>query len=61
MRIGIAILLDPGMPEPELFPFPVVGDPGSDNFLGLFYQVDVDALETWAKTTKFMSGSLGDL
>ena len=57
MRIGIEKLLDANMPEPELSPFPVAGDLGSDNCLGLFYRVEVDALETWAKNSNFMSGS----
>ena len=57
MRIGIEVLPDPDMPEPELTPWP--GDDGSDNFLGLFYLMDVEALEEWAKVTNFMMGVLG--
>ena len=49
MRIGIEILLNLDMPEPELSAFPVAGDPRWDNCLGLFYRVDVDALKTRAK------------
>ena len=59
MRIGIEIPLDPDMTEPELSPSPVAGDPGSDNCLGLFYCVDVEALETCGDDTNFLSGSLG--
>ena len=59
MRMGIEILLDPDMPEPELTPSPVAGDHGSDNFSGLFYRVDVEALEEWANVTNFMMGGLG--
>ena len=59
MRIGIEIPVDPDMTEPELTPSPVAGDDGSDNFLGLFYRVDVEALEEWAKLTSFMMGGLG--
>ena len=35
MRIGIEILPEPDMPEPELTSSPVAGDDGSDNFLAL--------------------------
>ena len=59
MKIGIEIPLDPDMPEPELTPSPVAGDDGSDKFLKLFYRIDVEALEKWAKVTKFMMGGLG--
>ena len=59
MRIGIEFRLDPDMPEPELTPSPVAGDHGSDNFLGLFYRVDVKALEEWANVTNFLMGGLG--
>ena len=31
-RIGIEILVDPGMPEPELIPSLVAGDVGSHKF-----------------------------
>ena len=59
MTIGIEILLDPDMPEPVLTRSPVAGDDGSDNFLGLFYQVDAEAVEEWAHVTNFMMGGLG--
>ena len=36
MRIGIEILLDPKMPEPELTPSTVAGNDGFHKFLGLF-------------------------
>ena len=58
-RIGIEIYLDPDMPEPKLSLSLVAGDPGSDSCLGLFYRVDLDALETWAKKINFLSGSFG--
>ena len=45
MRIGMAIPLDPDLPEPEPALFPVARVDGSDNFLGVFYRVDVEALE----------------
>ena len=57
--IEIEVSLDPDMLDPELFPSPVAGDPGSDTCMGLFYRVDVEALETWANSTIFMSWSLG--
>ena len=59
MRIGIEISLDPDMPEPQLSRSPLAGDQGSDNCLGLFCWVNVNALKTWAKVTKFMYGSFG--
>ena len=51
MRIGIETSLDPNMPEFELSPSPVAGGPGSDYSLGLYYRVDGNELETWAKNT----------
>ena len=59
IRMGIEIPLNPDMPEPELTPSPVAGDDGSENFLGLFYRVDVEALEEWANLTNFLMGGLG--
>ena len=59
MRIGIQIPLYPDKPEPELTRSTVAGDHESDNFLGPFYRVDVEALEEWAKVTNFMIGGLG--
>ena len=60
MRIGIEVPLDPDMPEPELSPSPVAGDDdGSDNFVGLFYRVDVETLEEWATVTIFKMDGLG--
>ena len=59
MRIGIEIPLDPDMPDSELTRSAVAEDHGSDNFLGLFYRVDVEALEEWANVTNFMMGRLG--
>ena len=59
MKIGIEIPLETDMPLPELIPSPVAGDDGSDNFLGLFYRVDLEALEEWANVTNFVMGALG--
>ena len=47
------------MPEHEFYSSPVVGDSESDKLLGLFYRVDVEALEGWSNVTHFMIGSLG--
>ena len=58
MRIGIEILPNPDMPEPELTPSPVAGDDGFDNFWCLFYRVYLEALEEWANATNFMMGRL---
>ena len=46
------------MPQTELSPSPVAWDPGSDEFLGVFYRVDVETLVEWADITNFMMGSL---
>ena len=48
-RSGIDIPLDRDMPEPQLSRSPVAGHPCSDNCLGLFNRVDVDAPQTWAQ------------
>ena len=58
MRSEIESLLDPNMPEPELSPSAVAGDPSTDKCFELFYGVDVDPLENWAKNTNFMAGRL---
>ena len=56
IRIGIEFPPDPGVPEPELTFSPVAGVDRSDNFLGLFHRVDVEAPEEWANVTIFMMG-----
>ena len=40
-------------------PSPVVPDEDHDNFLGLYYRVDVEPLDEWATVTSFMRGSIG--
>ena len=40
-------------------PSPVAPDEDNDNFLGLYYRVDVEALDEWAPVTIFMRGSIG--
>ena len=60
-RLGIEIPL--GLPEhmlqQEMTPSPVAPGEDHDNFLGLFYRVDVEALDEWASVTNFMRGSMG--
>ena len=59
--LGIEILL--GLPEhmrqQEMTPSPVAPDEDHDNFLGLYYRVDVEALDERATVTSFMRGSIG--
>ena len=59
-RLGIEILLGlpEHMPQQEMTPSPVAPDEDNDNFLGLCYRVDVEALDEWAKVTIFMRGSI---
>ena len=45
IRIGIGNPLDPDISDPKLILSPVAGNHGFDNFLGLFYRVDLMALE----------------
>ena len=45
------------MPQ-EMTPSPVAPDEDHDNFLGLYYRVDVEALDEWATVTSFMRGSI---
>ena len=59
MRIGIGNSLAPDMPEPALTPSPVAGDDGTDNFLGLFSRVGLEAPEERANVTNLMMGGLG--
>ena len=40
-------------------PSPVAPNENDDNFLGLFYRVDVESSNGWATVTQFMGGSLG--
>ena len=60
-RFGIEIPLRPPehMPQQEMTPSPVATDENNVNFLGLYYQLDVEALEEWATVTSFMRGSIG--
>ena len=59
-RLGIEISLGlpEHMPQPEMTPSPVATDEEHDNFLGLYYRVDVEAWDEWATVTSFMRGSI---
>ena len=60
-RVGIEIPLGlpEHMPQQEMLPSPVAPDEDHDNFLGLYYRVDVEELDEWATVTSFMRGSVG--
>ena len=60
-RMGIEnpLGLPEHMPQEEMTLSPVVPDEDQDHFLGLYYRVDVEALDEWAKVTSFMRGSIG--
>ena len=60
-RLGIEILLSlpEHMPKAEMTPSPVAPDEDHANFVGLYYRVDVEALDEWATVTNFLSGSIG--
>ena len=47
------------MPLQEMAPSPVPPDEDNDNFLGLYYRVDIEALKDWATVTSFLKGSIG--
>ena len=59
MRIGIENPVDREMPEPEPTPSAVAGEDVSENFLGFFYRVNLEAPEEWANVTNFTMGGLG--
>ena len=59
LRIEIPLGLLEHMPQEEMTPSPVVPDEDHDHFLGLYYRVDVEALDEWATATSFMRGSIG--
>ena len=59
---GLGIEIPLGLPEhmpPEMTPSPVASDEDHDKFLGIFYRVEVEALDEWATVTSFMRGSIG--
>ena len=47
------------MPQQEMTPSLVAPDEVNDNFVGLCYRVDVEALDEWATATIFMRRSIG--
>ena len=55
---GIPLGLPEHMPQHEMTPSLVAADEDNDNFRGLYYRVDVEALNEWAITI-FMRGSIG--
>ena len=59
-RLGIEIPLGlpEHMPQQEMTPSPVAPDEDNDNFLGLYYRVDIEALNDWATVTSFTKGSI---
>ena len=59
LRIEIPLGLPKHMPQEEMTPSPVVPAEDHDHFLGLYYRVDVEALDEWATVTVFMRGSFG--
>ena len=60
-RLGIEILLclPDHMPQQEMTPSPVAPVENNDNFLGLYYGVDVEVLDEWATVPSFIRGSIG--
>ena len=60
-RLGteFPLSLPEDMPQEEMTPSPVVPDEDHDHFLGLYYRVDVEALDEWATVTSFLRGSIG--
>ena len=55
----ITLGLPENLAQHEKTPSPVAPDEDNDTFLGLYYQVDVAALNDWATVTSFKKGSLG--
>ena len=56
-KLGIEITLGipEHMPQQEMTPSPVAPDEDHDNFLGLYYRVDVETLDEWATVRSFMT------
>ena len=55
LRIVMETPLDNNLPQPEMTPSPAT----LGLSLGLYYRVDVEALNDWATVTLFMRGSFG--
>ena len=60
-RLGIesSLGLTEHMPQQEMTSSPVAPNEDHDNFLGVYYRVEVEALFDWATVTSFMRGSVG--
>ena len=59
LRIEFPSGLPEHMPQQKMTPSPVAPDEDNDNFLGLYYRIDVEALDEWTTVTIFMRGSNG--
>ena len=59
-RLGIEVPLGlpEHLPQQKITPSPVAPGENIDNFLGLYYRVDVEALDDLATVTQFMKGSI---
>ena len=49
------------LPEQEMTPSPVAPNESDVNLLGLFYRVDIESLNDWARVTPSMRRSIGYL
>ena len=60
-RLGIESPLDlpEHMSQQEMAPSPVAPNEDNDSFLGLYYWVDVEALNDWATISSFMKRNIG--
>ena len=60
-KLGIEILLGlpEHLPQPEMTPSLLAPQQSNDIFLGLYYRVNVEALNDWATGTRFMKWSSG--
>ena len=47
------------MPQQEMTASPVAPEEDNDNFLGLYYRLEVEALNDWATVTSLMKRSIG--
>ena len=59
LEIEVPLALPEHMPQQEITPSPVAPDEENDNFLGLYYRADVEALHDCATVTSFMKESIG--
>ena len=59
LGIEIPLALPEHMLQQEMTFSPVAPDEDHENLLGLYYRVDVEALDEWATVTSFMTGRIG--